>query len=101
MNIPLLMAAQPLALPARNYDRIWIEAVEISAPSPSGDAVARVRLRRFEVDADGVVHTEPDSQKLEIEDILTKAATDPELAQAVGSLMAYIAKAGREQGVVS
>jgi hypothetical protein len=101
MNIPLLMAAAPLVIPARNYDRIWIEAVEISAPRPDGDAVARVRLRRFAVDESGVVHTEPDSQKLEIADILSKATTDPTLAAAIEAIMAYIAQAGAEQGVIA
>lgn len=99
MNLPLLMAAEPLNIPARNYDRIWIEVVEISAPSPSGDATARVRLRRFTVE-DGQVYTEPDSQLIEVQNILEKAQTDSELANAVASLMAYIAKAGREAGIV-
>lgn len=101
MDLPLLLAAQPLSVPARNYDRVWIEAVEITAPSPSGDAVARVRLRRFDVDDEGVVHTEPDSQKIEVENLLAAAQTDLDLAAAVGSLMAYIAKVGIEQGVIA
>jgi hypothetical protein len=101
MELPLLIAAQPLAVPARTYDRVWIEAIEITAPSPSGDATARVRLRRFDVDESGVVHTEPDSQKLEVENLLASAQSDPDLAAAVGSLMAYIAKVGIQQGVIA
>jgi len=101
MELPLLIAAQPLAVPARTYDRVWIEAIEITAPSPSGDATARVRLRRFDVDESGVVHTEPDSQKLEVENLLASAQSDPDLAAAVGSLMAYIAKGGIQQGVIA
>lgn len=95
------MAAEPLVIPARTYDRIWIEAVEILAPRPDGDAVARVRLRRFCVDDQGVVHTEFDSQKIEVADILAKSATDADLAAAVQALMAYIGKAGVEQGVIA
>jgi hypothetical protein len=53
------------------------------------------------VDEAGVVHTEPDSQKLEIAGILAKAATDEELATAIQAIMAYIAKAGTEQGVIA
>jgi hypothetical protein len=101
MELPLLIAAQPLTVPARTYDRVWIEAIEITAPSPSGDATARVRLRRFDVDEAGVVHTEPDSQKLEVENLLASAQADPDLAAAVGSLMAYIAKVGIQQGVIA
>lgn len=101
MQLPLLMAAEPLSVPARTFDRIWVEAIEISAPTPSGDAVARVRLRRFAVDEQGGVHVEQESQKLEVEDILQKAQTDLDLATAIESLMGYIAKAGAEQGIVA
>jgi hypothetical protein len=101
MTPPLLIAASPLTVPARNYDRVWIEAIEITAPSPSGDATARVRLRRFDVDEAGVVHTEPDSQKLEVENLLAASQADPDLAAAVGSLMSYIAKIGVAQGVIA
>lgn len=101
MQLPLLMAAEPLSVPARTFDRIWVEAIEISAPNPSGDAVARVRLRRYAVDEQGTVHVEQESQKLEVEDILQKAQTDLDLATAIESLMGYIAKAGAEQGIVA
>lgn len=100
MNLPLLMAAQPLTVPARNYDRVWIEVVDISAPTPAGDATARVRLRRFAVE-EGEVYVEPDSQLIQVDNILEKAQTDTDLADAVTALMAYIAKAGIEQGVIA
>lgn len=101
MDLPLLMAAQPLVVPARNYDRIWVEAIEISAPSPSGDATATVRLRRFGVDESGVVHTEPESQRLQVTDIISKAGDDADLANAIEALMAYIGKVGIEEGVIA
>lgn len=101
MELPLLMAAQPLTIPARTYDRVWVEQIEITAPSPAGDAVARVRLRRFDVDGQGEVHIEADSQKLEVENLLATSQTDADLAAAVGSLMAYIAKAGVAAGVIA
>lgn len=100
MPLPVLYAETPLSVPAKSFDKVWIELIEISAPSPDGDAVARVRLRRFQT-VDGVSELEPDSVKLEVADILSKSATDPDLAAAVGALMAYIAKVGREEGIIA
>jgi hypothetical protein len=101
MPLPILYAETPLSVPAKTYDKVWIELVEISAPSPAGDATATVRLRRFGTDAEGNVHTDSESQRLEVKDILATSQTDPDLAAAVQALMGYIAKAGIESGVIA
>lgn len=100
MSLPILYAETPLSVPAKTFDKVWIELIEISAPSPDQDAIARVRLRRFQT-VDGASELEPDSMKLEVTDILAKSQTDPDLAAAVSTLMAYIAKVGRENGVIA
>lgn len=101
MAAPILSAADPLTVPAKIYDKIWVEEVIIQAPDPNGDATARVHLRRFTV-VDGVAELEPGNGVwLEVHNILTNAATDSDLAQAVGALMAFIAKTGQAQGVIS
>jgi len=100
MTLPILLAAQPLVIPERTFDKIWVEAISISAPSPDQDATAIVRLRRFQT-VDGVSECEQESQKLEVNGILALAETDSDLAAAVGALMAYIAKIGVEQGVIT
>jgi hypothetical protein len=97
MTPPLLMAQNPLTVPATTYDRIWVELVEISAPSPSADANAYVRLRRFGV-RDGEVVTDPESFRLEVPNIL--ASTDTDLAAVVTAIMNYIAKVGAAQGII-
>jgi hypothetical protein len=101
MNITVLKAQNPLAVPAIVYDRIWVELIEIVAPSPSGDANASVRLRRYAVLDDGSVATEPDSSLLSIPNIISGSQTDPDLAAAFSAIMAYIAKAGIEKGVIA
>ena len=101
MPLPILYAAEPLTVPAKSYDKVWIELIEVSAPSPTGDASATVRLRRFGTDEDGNVHTDPESHRLEVKDILATSATDPELAAAVQALIGYIAKAGQQSGVIA
>lgn len=101
MAIPTLTAATPLTVPAKVYDKIWVEEVVISAPDPNGDASARVRLRKFTVVA-GVAEFEPNpGEWLQIDNLLTNAQTDADLAQVVSSLMSYIAKVGVAQGVIT
>ena len=97
MSLPLLMAQTPLTVPATTYDRIWVELIEISAPSPSADANAYVRLRRFGV-RDGAVVTDPESFRLEVPNIL--ASNDPDLAAVVTGIMNYIAKVGAAEGII-
>jgi hypothetical protein len=97
MSLPLLMAQTPLTVPATTYDRIWVELIEISAPSPSADANAYVRLRRFGI-RDGEVVTDPESLRLEVPNIL--ASSDPDLAAVVTGIMNYIAKIGAADGII-
>ena len=97
MALPLLMAQTPLTVPETVYDRIWIELIEIAAPSPSADANAYVRLRRFGV-RDGEVVTDPESFRLEVPNIL--ASTDPVLEAVVAGIMNYIAKIGAAEGII-
>ena len=97
MALPLLMAQTPLIVPATTYDRIWVELIEISAPSPSADANAYVRLRRFGV-RDGAVVTDPESFRLEVPNIL--ASSDPDLTAVVTGIMNYIAKVGAVEGII-
>ena len=99
MTIDTLLSADPLLIPAKSYDAVWVEEIVISAPDPLAAVTARVRLRRFCRD-DGAL--EPEQGKwLEVEDVLTGAEADPELGAVVSSLMAYVAKIGRENGVIA
>lgn len=100
MTLPILYAQSPLSVPAKVYDKIWIELIEISAPSPDSDATARVRLRRFQT-ADGVSELEQNSFLLVVDNIIAASDTDPDLAVAVNALMTYIAKKGIEDGIIA
>lgn len=101
MATPTLTAADPLVIPAKVYDKVWVEEVVIYAPDPNGDASARVKLRRFTV-VDNVAELEPGAGYwLEVANILANSQADPDLAQVVTSLMTYIAKTGQAQGVIS
>ena len=100
MAIDVLMAQSPLSVPAITYDRIWVEVVEISAPSPAGEVTANVRLRRYALLPDGSVATDPESFRLTVTELLQKSATDTELAAALTATMAYIAKVGVAEGII-
>jgi hypothetical protein len=101
MAAPVLVAADPLAVPAKIYDKIWVEELVVSAPDPNQDASARVRLRKFAV-VNGVAELEPGAGTwLTINNVLSGAETDPDLGQAVAALMAFITKTGQAEGVVA
>ena len=38
-NLPIFNASEPNTVPAKVYDKIWIEQIVIQAPDPNGDAV--------------------------------------------------------------
>jgi hypothetical protein len=100
MSIPVFDAVDPITVPSKNYNRIWVEEVVISAPDPNGDADARVKLRRFCV-VNGVAELEPSpGEWLSVPDVLNTAETDADLALVVNALMAYIAKVGRANDII-
>lgn len=100
MTLPILLAAEPSSVPAKVYDKLWIEEVVIAAPDPNGDALARVRVRKFCI-TDGTAELEPTPGIwLEVTNVLAGASADPDLAAVVDSLMAYVGKIGAEHGVV-
>lgn len=100
--LPNIEPIEPSIIPAKTYDKYWVEEVNISAPNVNGDAVARVKLRKFGV-FDGVAEFMPGDQgtNMFIGNILSKSSEDSELANIVQSLLLYIRKAGIEQGLVA
>ena len=100
MAIPVLNAAEPITVPSKTFNRIWVETVVISAPDPNGDAEARVKLRRFSV-TNGVAELEPsEGEWVSVPDVLNTAETDADLALVVNALMAYVAKVGRANDII-
>jgi hypothetical protein len=94
------MAANPTSINAV-YDKVWLEEVVVSAPTLGGDATARVRLRKFRSTEGGGEFAPDAGEWLQVDSLLAGAESDPDLAAAVGSLMAYVAKVGIQQGVIA
>jgi hypothetical protein len=99
-DIPTLYCAEPLDVPAKVFDKWWIREVVLSSPT-GGEAEARVTLVRFRSTETGVEEAPAEPIRLHVRDLLAGADSDPDLAAAVGALMAYVAKVGVEQGVVA
>lgn len=101
MSLPILNAADPTTIPAKTYDRVWIEEIVISAPDPNGDANGRIRLRKYGV-FDGVAELDPNGgQWISVENMLSKSEQDNELQTAISSLLAYIGKIGTENNIIA
>jgi hypothetical protein len=100
--LPVLIPAIVSTVPAKTYDKLWVEEIVISAGTLGGEATARVRLKKFGV-FDGVAEYMPGDNGtwLVIDNLLSKSAEDSDLANIVQSLLLYIGKAGAEQGVIA
>ena len=100
MAIDTLFAASPHVINA-TYDKVWVSEIVISAPDLGGDAQARVLLRKFRSTESGAEFSPEAGEWITVDSIIAGAESDPDLAAAVGSLMAYVAKKGIEAGIVS
>lgn len=100
MPIETLYAAAPTVINA-TYDKIWIEEIVISAMSLGGDATARVRLRKFRTTDEGAEFSPDPAETLTVSELLAGAEADADLSAAVGAMMNYVGKVGREQGVIA
>jgi hypothetical protein len=102
MSLPVLAPVEPSVIPAKTYDKLWIQDVMISAPHPAQDATCSVRMVKFGV-FDGVPEIEPGNNGvwMNIDGILTKSLEDNDLANIIQSLLLYIQKVGIEKGIVA
>jgi hypothetical protein len=100
--LPNLVPVEVSVIPAKTYDKLWVEEIIISAATLGGEATARVRLKKFGV-FNGVAEYMPGDQGtwLVIDNLLSKSEQDSDLANIVQSLLLYIGKAGAEQGVIA
>ena len=70
MSLPVLPAASPTTIPAKVYDRVWVEEIAIKGPDPNGEISGEVKLHKYGM-FDGVAELEPDGgQWIRIENML-------------------------------
>lgn len=108
--LPVLPAANPTVIPAKTYDRVWIEEIVIKAPDPNGDITGEVKMHKYgmfdKTDENGetvsVAELDPKGGKwIRLENMLEKASEDQDLQTAFGALIGYISKIGAENNVIS
>lgn len=100
MPIDTLYAQNPTVINA-TFDKVWVSEIVISAPNLGGDAQARVLLRKFRSTESGAEFAPEAGEWLTVDSVIAGAESDPDLAAAVGSLMAYVAKVGIQNGVIA
>lgn len=101
MSLPILSAASPTTIPAKVYDRVWVEEIVIKGPDPNGEVTGEVKLHKYGM-FDGLAELEPDGgQWIRIENMLEESETDTDLAAAMGSLIAYVNKLGQQNDIIS
>lgn len=100
-ELPILNAVEPTVVPAKTYDRIWIEEIVIRAPDPNGDINGEVKLHKYGL-FDGVAELDPNGGTwLRVDNMLAKSAEDTDLQNAINSLITYIAKIGRDESIIA
>lgn len=101
MSLPILTASNPTTVPAKTYDKWWINNININAPDPNGDAYANVTLVKFATNEDGSASVSNEYANLDMNALLSGASSDPELASVIVGLMNYIMKVGQSKGIIS
>lgn len=100
INLPILNAVDPTVIPAKTYDRVWIEEIVIRAPDPNGDVSGEVKLHKYGVFND-IAELDPNDGKwVRVDNMLAKSTEDTDLQNAISSLLNYVAKIAIENNIV-
>lgn len=100
-DLPILNAVDPTIIPAKTYDRIWVEEIVIRAPDPNGDAFGEVKLHKYGV-FNGVAELDPTGGEwIRVDNMLSKADSDNDLQIAMTALLTYISKIGVQNNIIS
>jgi len=100
-DLPILNAVNPVVIPSKTYDKVWIEEIVIRAPDPNGDVTGEVKLHKYGM-FDGIAELEPgNGQWIRVDNMLQKSETDTNLQTAMIALITYITEVGIENGIIS
>jgi hypothetical protein len=100
-DLPILNAVDPAVIPAKTYDRVWIEEIVIRAPDPNGDVTGEVKLHKYGM-FDDVAELEPgNGQWVRVENMLEKSDTDANLQTAMNALIGYVMQLGVDNNIIA
>ena len=88
------------AVPEVVFDLWRIPDFRVSWPTPGGPMFCSAMFQSARRGADGVLVDGPVRNWYEVPDLWAVAAEDPEVAQAMGGLIAALTKNARESGVI-
>lgn len=105
MPAPIIPASVPdvvAPVAEKVYDRWRFVRLSIDASGPNEPVVGVVTVRKSRIDADGRWEDSPASEPvhMRIDDVMSEAAVVPEIAQAVGAVLAVAAAVGAQRGVL-
>ena len=100
-DLPILDAVNPEVIPAKTYDRVWIEEVVIKAPDPNGDISGEVKLHKYGMFNDVAEFSPEGGQWVRVENMLEKSESDVALQAAMSALIAYVTQLGVENNVIN
>lgn len=87
-------------VPEKTFDKYWIQSLTINATDPPV-ANLSATLRKFRATEEGGVEFSPEPGVfVALNDLLTLAQTDAEIAQIMGLIYAKMQAVGTEQGVL-
>lgn len=101
MEFDPIFTSNAAVVPAKVFDKLWVQEITISAPSPTNDAAARVKFKKFaSTEAGPELSSEPPIF-LDINTLFSRAETDAELAAIIKQLMAYVRKVALQRGIAA
>ena len=101
MDFTTIFTKTTTVVPQKVFDRLWVQQINISAPTPTGDATARISFKKFAVTDGEVFLSDEPPINLDLNSLFLRAETDAELAGIMSSLMAYVHKVADAQGIAA
>lgn len=99
-DLPVFNAVDPTIVPAKIYDKIWVQQIVVSAPDPNSDIIGEVKLCKYGV-FNGIAELDPKGcQWIKVDNMLSKASLDSDLQMAISALLAYVSKIGIENNII-
>jgi hypothetical protein len=103
-DLPVISATTPTTIPPvdeKVYDRWWMSELRVSANDPNSPIVTIAKLQKSR-SVNGVTELSPVDNPvyIRIDDTLSAATTDANLAQVVGTILAYVAGYGQANSLI-
>ncbi len=100
-DLPILEAVTPEVIPAKTYDRVWVEEIVIRAPDPNGEVIGEVKLHKYGMFEEKAELDPKGGSWIRVDNMLAKSNEDTDLQAAMASIMTYVGKIGVENNIIT